>query len=68
MTQAQEQLLTVPDAAQLLGKHPNTIRRWIYAGLLPAKKVGKYGRFMIRKSDLEDAVEYQPPGVDEDRK
>ena len=33
-------MLTVPDAARLLGKNPETIRRWIREGRLPATKIG----------------------------
>jgi excisionase family DNA binding protein len=32
--------ITVLQAAKLAGKHPETIRRWIREGLLPAKKLG----------------------------
>lgn len=53
-------LLTVPQAAKIAGRHPNTIRNWIYRGLLPAQKVGKYGRFGIRRSDLEKTLKYEP--------
>ena len=56
-----DKLLTLPEAAALVGKHPQTIRRWIYSGHVPAKKVGKYGRFIIREQDLMDALEYDPP-------
>lgn len=52
--------LTVPQAARIAGKHPNTIRNWIYRGLLPAQKVGKYGRYGINRSDLDETLRYKP--------
>lgn len=33
-------LITVPEAAKLAGRNPETIRRWIRSGRLPAHKVG----------------------------
>jgi excisionase family DNA binding protein len=32
--------VTVPEAARRVGKNPETIRRWIREGRLPARKVG----------------------------
>ena len=61
----EDTLLTVSEAAKIAGRHVNTIRNWIYAGHLPAQKVGDYGRFKIKKSDLEAALTYTPPSQDE---
>jgi len=33
-------MLTVPQVARRLGRNPETIRRWIRSGRLPATKVG----------------------------
>ena len=33
-------MLTVPEAARRAGRNPETIRRWIRAGRLKARKVG----------------------------
>ncbi len=33
-------MLTVPEAARRIRKNPETIRRWIREGKLPARKVG----------------------------
>jgi excisionase family DNA binding protein len=33
-------MVTVPEAARLVGKNPETIRRWIREGRLRAQKVG----------------------------
>lgn len=44
-------MLTVPQAARRLAKNPETIRRWIRSGRLPARKVGT--QHVIEEEDLE---------------
>lgn len=61
----EDTLLTVSQAAKIADRCQNTIRNWIYAGHLPAQKVGNYGRFKIKKSDLEAALTYTPPSKHE---
>ena len=46
-------LLTVPDAARRVGRSPETIRRWIWAGRLPSEKVGNQH---VIDSDALDAL------------
>jgi len=43
-------MVTVREAAEKLGRDPETIRRWIRAGKLPAKKIGL--QLMIEEADL----------------
>lgn len=43
-------MLTVPEAARKTGRNPETIRRWIREGRLPARKVGT--QHMIEEEDL----------------
>lgn len=43
-------MLTVPEAARSTGRNPETIRRWIREGKLPALKVGT--QHMIDEEDL----------------
>jgi excisionase family DNA binding protein len=43
-------MLTVPEAARRAGRNPETIRRWIREGKLPARKVGT--QHMIDQDDL----------------
>lgn len=47
-------MLTVPEAARRVGRNPETIRRWIRAGRLRARKVGT--QHVIEESDLDAAV------------
>lgn len=47
-------MLTVPEAAARTGRNPETIRRWIRSGKLPARKVGT--QHVIEERDLEDLV------------
>jgi len=44
-------MLTVPEAARRTNRDPETIRRWIRSGRLPARKVGT--QHVIEESDLE---------------
>jgi len=47
-------MLTVPEAARRTGKDPETIRRWIRSGKLPARRVGT--QHIIDERDLDDLV------------
>lgn len=44
-------LITVPEAAMRSGRKAETIRRWIRAGKLPARKVGT--QHLIEEGDLD---------------
>lgn len=48
-------MLTVPQAAERLGRNPETIRRWIRAGRLRASKVGT--QHVIDERDIAMLVE-----------
>jgi excisionase family DNA binding protein len=47
-------MLTVPEAARRAGKNPETIRRWIREGKLPAHKVGT--QHVLEEADLARAM------------
>lgn len=58
-------MLTVPDAARRIRRNPETIRRWIREGKLPATKVGT--QHVLDEKDLDamlmntgDTVELPP--------
>ncbi len=44
-------MLTVPEAARRASRNPETIRRWIREGKLPARKVGT--QHVLEEADLE---------------
>ena len=50
---------TLEEAASLLKLHPQTLRRWIREGKLPAKRFGK--QFRLRSEDLERAAQPAKP-------
>jgi excisionase family DNA binding protein len=47
-------MLTVPQAATRTGRNPETIRRWIRSGRLPAQRVGT--QHLIEENDLDSLV------------
>ena len=50
-----ERPLKLREAADRLGVSPDTMRRWIKAGVVPAFRVGVAGQYRIRQVDLEAA-------------
>ncbi len=48
-------MLTVPEAARRAGRNPETVRRWIREGKLPARKIGT--QHVIEEIDLERFVD-----------
>jgi excisionase family DNA binding protein len=48
-------MLTVPEAARRAGRDPETVRRWIRAGKLPARKIGT--QHVIEEEDLEEFLD-----------
>jgi excisionase family DNA binding protein len=48
-------MITVPQAARKLGKDPETVRRWIRSGRLPARRIGT--QHVIDEADLEALLE-----------
>jgi excisionase family DNA binding protein len=47
-------MLTVPEAAERAGRDPETVRRWIRAGKLRARKIGT--QHMIDEDDLDQVT------------
>jgi len=46
-----ETMLDVRRAAALVGRHPETVRRWVWSGRLPARRQGN--RLLIARADVE---------------
>ena len=51
--QQRESLVSVAQAAMLLGVHPNTVRAWTDAGRLPAYRINARGDRRFRRADVE---------------
>ncbi len=49
-TGANEELISVREAAKECGRNMETVRRWIWGGKLPAQKLGN--QLFVKKSDL----------------
>lgn len=47
-------MLTVPEAARRAGRNPETIRRWIREGKLPARKIGT--QHVLDEADLAEVL------------
>ena len=50
----EDELLEVRRAAALVGRHPETVRRWVWSGRLPARRSGH--RLLIARADIEALV------------
>lgn len=51
MVNDQDSLISVKDAARECGRNPETVRRWIWSGKLPAEKLGN--QLYVRRTALE---------------
>ena len=49
-------ILTVTGAAQLLGVHPNTVRRWSEKGILKSYRIGSRRDRRFRREDVDDVL------------
>lgn len=52
-------MLTVPQAAEKVGRNPETVRRWIRAGRLRAERVGT--QHLIDEGELAELVATPAP-------
>ena len=50
--QSQTELLTTAQAAELLNVHPNTVRHWADAALLPSYRIGPRRDRRFRRDDI----------------
>jgi excisionase family DNA binding protein len=51
-------LVTVPEAARMAGRNPETIRRWIRSGRLRSQKVGT--QHLVEDRDVAGLVDDRP--------
>jgi len=64
---AQAQLLTTAQAAVMLGVHPNTIRNWADATILPSYRIGPRRDRRFRREDLDTFLLKGNPGGEDVR-
>lgn len=51
------ELLTTAQAAELLNVHPNTVRNWADAALLPSYRIGPRRDRRFRRADVESLLQ-----------
>src|SRR5687768_10798053 len=61
---AQDALLSVAQAASLLGVHPNTVRSWTDAGRLTAYRINSRGDRRFRRSEVERILVEDAPAIE----
>lgn len=61
----EERLVSIQEAAEIVAVHPETLRRLVKQGIVPALRVGKSWR--IRLSDLEPSL-HGPGSVTQEKK
>ena len=57
MVTTEKRILTVAEAALMLSAHPNSVRRWAEAGLLPYFRLGIRGDRRFKREDVERLLE-----------
>ena len=63
MRPAEEEFLTVAEAAMLLRVAPSIVRRWIREGDVPAYRIGRR-RVALKRDDLSYLITPARPGVE----
>jgi excisionase family DNA binding protein len=48
---AQDELIDVARAAVLVGRHPETVRRWVWSGRLSAQRSGR--RLLVARGEVQ---------------
>jgi excisionase family DNA binding protein len=54
--EGQTELLTTAQTAELLNVHPNTVRNWADAALLPSYRIGPRRDRRFRRDDVESLL------------
>jgi len=55
-------MLTTTDVSQILGLHPNTVRRWTANGTLPAFRLNERGDRRYLRTEIEKFLNAQRTG------
>ena len=53
-------MLTIPEAAAILGVHPDTARRYAREGVIKSRKLPRSNRHYVLKSELLEWLKSQP--------
>jgi excisionase family DNA binding protein len=56
----EDEALTIPEVATLLGLNPSTPRSWVTSGLLPAHKDQSNRKWFVYRRDLDALLEEKP--------
>jgi hypothetical protein len=62
----EEATVDVSEASQLIRRHPETIRKWIGKGLLPAHRIVERGKWWIKIVDLAEKMGIEPGEISRD--
>lgn len=57
--EAEDELIEVRRAAALVGRHPETIRRWVWSGRLAARRRGR--QLLVARSEVEAIADRGAP-------
>jgi excisionase family DNA binding protein len=52
-----KQYVTVDEAAEYLGVHPQTVRRWLRDGQIQGTMISRAAGYRIRREEVEHVVE-----------
>lgn len=56
--------MSVAEAAEYLDAHPETVRKWIREGKIPAARIGQLGNYILYEDDLAKLLATNPPTED----
>lgn len=59
MPTQEAKLITIREAAELLGVHPETLRRWDNEGKLKAVRFGEFGHRKYNREEIEKLLKSQ---------
>jgi excisionase family DNA binding protein len=57
---AGDDLLTLPEIAEMTGMNPSSVRAWVTQRLLPASRADGTRAWLVRREDLEELLATRP--------